>query len=85
MPGEPARSREGSSMATKAPTRAKRLATKLGAQMRWHPEQDHTDLIRESRAETLADHIRRVVDTAPGITREQAERLAGLLRPGGTK
>jgi hypothetical protein len=46
-------------------------------------EPDDPELIgarRNLKAERLADHIRRVVDEAPPLTREQRERLAILLR-----
>lgn len=63
-------------------TKAKRLATRHAAMKRWHPEADLSELERAVRIETLAQHIERVVSTAPGITHQQAERLAALLRPG---
>jgi hypothetical protein len=34
------------------------------------------------RAMTLEEHIRKVVDQAPGLTPEQADRLAALLHGG---
>jgi hypothetical protein len=39
---------------------------------------------RDLAADVLADHITRVVAAAPPLTREQRDRLAGLLRPPGT-
>lgn len=41
------------------------------------------DAQRDLRAAKLAEHIRKVVDQAPGLTPEQADRLAALLRPPG--
>jgi hypothetical protein len=44
---------------------------------------DDPDLIdarRDLAAERLADHVRRVVDTAPPLTDEQRNRIAALLR-----
>jgi hypothetical protein len=35
---------------------------------------------RELRAERLADHIRKVVDSAPPLTDDQRAKLAALLR-----
>jgi hypothetical protein len=37
---------------------------------------------RDLRAAKLEDHIRKVVDQAPPLTPEQADRLAALLRGG---
>lgn len=37
---------------------------------------------RDLTAATLAEHIRRVVDTAPPLTDDQRTRLADLLRGG---
>jgi hypothetical protein len=49
-------------------------------------KRDHPDgravvdaAIRDLRAMTLEEHIREVADQAPGLTPEQADRLAGLL------
>ncbi|HLM20881.1 MAG TPA: hypothetical protein VK390_05065 [Propionibacteriaceae bacterium] len=41
------------------------------------------DARRDLRAAKLEDHIRQVVDQAPPLTPEQAERLAALLHGGG--
>lgn len=38
-------------------------------------------LRRDYAAESLAEHIRQVVDSAPPLTAEQRTRLAGLLAP----
>jgi hypothetical protein len=38
--------------------------------------------VRDMRAMTLEEHIRKVVDQAPGLTPEQADRLAALLHGG---
>jgi hypothetical protein len=40
--------------------------------------------VRDLRAMTLEEHIREVVDQAPGLTPEQADRLAALLHGGST-
>ena len=45
---------------------------------------DDPDLIEASRdlkAESLAEHVRQVVDTFPELTAEQRNRIAALLRP----
>lgn len=36
---------------------------------------------RDLRAETLAEHIKAVVDAAPPLTDEQRQRLSQLLSP----
>jgi hypothetical protein len=38
---------------------------------------------RDLRAERLADHIKKVVDSAPPLTDQQKGRLSALLRPSG--
>jgi hypothetical protein len=40
------------------------------------------DAQRDLRAAKLAEHIRKVVDSAPPLTPELADRLAALLRGG---
>ena len=40
------------------------------------------DARRDLRAAKLEDHIREVVDQAPPLTPDQADRLAALLRGG---
>lgn len=50
--------------------------------LRQDPDADVTELRRKLRAERLEEHIRRVVDEAPPLTREQRDRLATLLRTG---
>jgi len=42
------------------------------------------DAKRNLRAENLAVHIAELVDAAPPLTAEQRDRLAALLRGGGT-
>jgi hypothetical protein len=59
------------------------LKAQLGAQTRHHPEQDHSDLKRDLRAEVLAEHVARVVAEAPPLTDAQAQRIVGLLLTGG--
>lgn len=47
---------------------------------------DDPDLIearRDLHAARLAEHIKRVVDSAPPLTPEQRDRLSALLRPTG--
>ena len=58
-------------------TRAKIAATK-----RRDPGADVTNLQVQLKAERLADHVRRVVDSAPPLTPEQRARIAALLRGG---
>lgn len=45
---------------------------------------DLADARRALKTERLADYIRRVVDEAPPLTNEQRDRLAILLRGGGS-
>jgi hypothetical protein len=37
---------------------------------------------RDLAAERLAEHVKRVVDSAPPLTTAQRDRIAALLRPG---
>lgn len=43
---------------------------------------DLVDARRDLRAERLADQIRKTVDAAPPLSRDQLDRLAVLLRGG---
>jgi hypothetical protein len=46
---------------------------------------DHPDLIearRSLRAERLAEHVRKVVETSPPLTPAQRDRIASILRGG---
>lgn len=56
---------------------------RLAAVKRWRPDDEPALEVaeRELREATLADHIRRVVETAPPLTAEQRARLAVLLMP----
>lgn len=58
------------------------LQARLAAEHRYRPDEDHTELRRQLKAEQLADYIRRTVDAAPPLTDDQRERLALLLRGG---
>jgi hypothetical protein len=42
-----------------------------------------TEAVRELREAMLAEHIQKVVDSAPPLKDEQRARLAALLRPSG--
>lgn len=50
---------------------------------RWREPDDPelVDVTRTHAEHRLAEHIREVVETAPGITPQQAERLCALLKP----
>lgn len=63
-----------------AGTARTRAITKLAAIRRHHPDRDTTDLEQNLKEATLAEHITRLVDTAPPLRPEQRERLALLLR-----
>lgn len=59
---------------------------RLAAMERWHgPDDPRTiNARRDHKAEALAAHIARVVAEAPPLTHEQRDRLAVLLRGGGS-
>jgi hypothetical protein len=44
-----------------------------------------TDLRRDYAAEKLATYVAEVVASAPALTPEQRDRIASLLRAGGTR
>lgn len=58
------------------------LRGRLAAESRHRPTEDHTDLRRELKAETLAEHIAKTVAAWPPLLPEQRDRLALLLRGG---
>ncbi|GAA2726323.1 hypothetical protein [Actinocorallia aurantiaca] len=70
-------------MASKIKASAARISIRqqLASASRFSPEKVD-DLRRDLNAQTLEDHIRAIVDTAPPLTVEQRERLAGLLLEG---
>lgn len=70
-------------MATRNAVR-QRLVSTIAAVERHHgPDDPRLDPLRaELAAEGLAEHIRRVVDADPPLTRAQREHLALLLSPG---
>lgn len=67
-------------MPQSATTPRRRKQAELAAASRHHPERVD-ELRRDYAFETLDEHIRRVVESAPPLTAEQRERLASLLRP----
>lgn len=58
------------------------IRAKLANARRLDPTADITDLQRDLKAARLAEHIAKVVDSAPPLTPEQRDRLALLLRGG---
>ena len=52
---------------------------------RHHPtdEKKKTDARRNLAEAKIADYVQKVVSSAPPLTDEQLERIAGLLRAGG--
>ena len=66
---------------TSARTRAR---ARVSALKRHHPEGGPAvdTAVRDLRATALEEHIREIIDQAPGLSPEQAERLAALLRGG---
>ena len=61
---------------------ARSLRGRLAAESRHRPDTDHTDLRRELKAATLAEHITKTVAEWPPLTPDQRDRLAVLLRGG---
>jgi hypothetical protein len=59
------------------------LACTIAATERHHPNADTSELRRDLRAASLAEHIRKVVDSAPPLSDQQRARLAALLHPSG--
>ena len=57
---------------------------RVSALKRHHPEGGVAvdAAVRDLRAMTLEEHIRQVVDQAPALTSEQADRLAALQHRG---
>jgi hypothetical protein len=58
---------------------------RVSALKRHHPEGGVVveAAVRDLRATTLEEYIRRVVDSAPPLTDQQKGRLSALLRPSG--
>lgn len=61
---------------------ARSLQGQLAAEIRHRPNQDHTELRRQFKAQTLEEHIRKVVDEAPPLTADQRLALTRLLSGG---
>lgn len=61
--------------------RSTRIRARLAARARYEPDRDRLELQRELKASRLAEHIARVVDSAPELTQDQRDRLALVLRP----
>lgn len=53
---------------------------RIASAKRQDPNADVAELQRQLKAERLADHIKRVVDSAPPLTQEQRCHIASLLR-----
>jgi hypothetical protein len=63
-------------------SRSVKARSNLGAAVRHHPEQ--VEQRRRELAEAkIADHVERVLATAPPLSDEQAQRIAALLLAGG--
>lgn len=57
---------------------------RVAAAKRHHPNDQKTaELTAQFKADRLARHIRRIVDSAPPLSPEQRDRLALLLRAAG--
>ncbi len=59
-----------------------KIRSEIAVTKRRDPLADTTELLRELKAERLAEHIRRTVDAAPALDEAQLNRLALLLRGG---
>jgi hypothetical protein len=69
-------------MAARSPVR-RRLVSAVANLERHHPEDPRIPELRaELAAEKIADHIAKVVASAPPLSAAQRERLALLLHPG---
>lgn len=53
---------------------------RLGAERRYRPDEDHTELEREVKALALKQYVKKVVDSAPPLTAAQIDRIAAVLR-----
>ncbi|PFG19203.1 hypothetical protein ATL40_0760 [Serinibacter salmoneus] len=62
---------------------ARAIRGRLAAEVRHHPDKDHTELRREYYAQALAEHVSRVVAAAPPLTAEQRARITAALAGGG--
>lgn len=54
---------------------------RLAANLRHHPDADHTESRRDLAAANLEQYINKVVAEAPPLTSEQVNRLRILLEP----
>jgi hypothetical protein len=72
-------------MPAQSPTR-RRAAAVVGAVERHHgPDDPRLPVLRRDlRAAELEEHVRRIVGNAPPLTAEQRDRIAALLRTGGS-
>jgi hypothetical protein len=61
-----------------------RTRARYAALIRHRPPDDPavTAAARDHRAEVLAEHVRRIVDTFPPLTAAQRDRIAALLASG---
>jgi hypothetical protein len=57
----------------------RRTRAKIARTIRDHPDADVTELRQQLRAERLAAHVSRVVESAPPLTAEQREQIASIL------
>lgn len=56
---------------------------RLAAAKRHHPDDDKThELVAQFKTDRLAQHIQRVVDSAPPLSADQRARLSALLATG---
>jgi hypothetical protein len=59
--------------------------SEIAARRRHHPDADLTDLKRQLAAETLENHIRKIVAKAPPLSDRQRNHLASIILDGGDR
>jgi hypothetical protein len=58
----------------------RKMRAQVAANVRHHPDEPATvTLIQDFKEERLAEHIRKIIASAPPLTAEQKARLAAIL------
>lgn len=58
----------------------RRTRSRIATAARYSPRADRTELLRQMRAERLAEYVARVVDDAPPLSAAQRDAIALVLR-----
>lgn len=58
----------------------RRTRSRIGTAARYNPGADRTDLLKQMRAERLAEYVAKVVDDAPPLSAAQRDAIALVLR-----